>query len=69
MTIDEKIRRSNIEVYNREADINYGIYLEILWARTLLYETYRSRYSSLLASLDACLGISEHSHFRLMVRR
>jgi len=43
--------------------------LECAGARTLLYETYRSRYSSLLAALDACLGISEHSHFRLMVRR
>ncbi len=69
MTIVEKIRRSNIEVHNREAGINFGIYLEIFGARTLLHETYRGRYSSLLAALDARLGISEHSHFRLIVRR
>ncbi len=43
--------------------------LEHAGARTLLYLTYRSRYSSLLAALDARLGISEHSHFRLIVRR
>jgi ubiquinone/menaquinone biosynthesis C-methylase UbiE len=43
--------------------------LEYAGARTLLYETYRSRYSSLLAALDARLGISEQSHFRLIVRR
>lgn len=43
--------------------------LELAGARTLLYETYRSRYSSLLAALDARLGISKHSHFRLIVQR
>ncbi len=43
--------------------------LECAGARTLLYETYQSRYSSLLAAVDARLGISEHFHFRLIVRR
>ncbi len=43
--------------------------LESAGARPLLYETYRSRYSNLLAVLDARLKISEHSHFRLIVRR
>lgn len=43
--------------------------LESVGAKTVLYETYRSRYSCLLAAVDARLGISKHSHFRLIVRR
>lgn len=43
--------------------------LESAGARTLLYETYRSRYSILLASLDARFGISEHSQFRFITQR
>ena len=43
--------------------------LEAAGARVLLYETYRSRYSWLLASFDSRLGHPEHYHFRFIVQR
>jgi 2-polyprenyl-3-methyl-5-hydroxy-6-metoxy-1,4-benzoquinol methylase len=38
-------------------------------ATTLVYETYRSHYSSVLAALDARFDMSAHSHFRFIIRR
>jgi ubiquinone/menaquinone biosynthesis C-methylase UbiE len=38
-------------------------------AKTILYETYKSHYSNLLAVLDAYFAISAHSHFRFIIQR
>lgn len=43
--------------------------LELVGARRLLYETYRSRYSSLLGALDDHLNLSQHAQFRFIVQR
>ena len=43
--------------------------LESAGAQVLLYETYRSRYSSLLASFDSRLKLLEDSHFRFILQR
>ncbi len=43
--------------------------LESAEAETLLYETYRSRYSGSLAALNARFELSEPSHFRFIVQR